>query len=102
MMFRRLANLLGFVAFVMAGAYLFVYLFRWEWNRALMAGMFLLAAEIGLVAAAILERMKAIEQRISQIDRTDHGELLTRLQENAPPPKERFAWLTKDGDMNVF
>ena len=103
MMFRRLAFLFGLLGFVMAGAYLFIYLYRWEWNRALMAGVIFIAAEVGLVGAAILERMKAIEKRISQIDSTEHSETLARLQETAPPPKERFAWLSKDGnDLNVF
>ena len=102
-MFRRLAYVFGGLAFAMAGAYLFVYLFRWEWNRAMMAGLIFIAAEIGLVAAAILERVKSIETRISQIDRAEHAELLARLQENSAPPKERFAWLTKDSDnLNVF
>ena len=100
---RRLAYLFGGFAFLMAGAYLVVYLFRWEWNRAIMAGLFFIAAEIGLAAAAILERVKSIETRISQIDRAEHAELLARLQETAPPPKERFAWLAKDSDnLNVF
>ena len=101
-MFRRLAYLFGLLAFATAGAYLFVYLYRWEWNRAVMAGLFFIAAEIGLVAAAILERVKSIEKSISNIDRTDQAELLERLRENDTSPKERFAWLTKDSDLNVF
>lgn len=102
-MFRRLGYLFGFLAFASAGAYLFVYLFRWEWNRAVMAGLFFIAAEIALVAAAILERMKSIEKRISEIDRAEHAELLARLKETAPPPKERFAWLSEEsGNASVF
>lgn len=102
-MAKRLGYVFGGLAFAMSGAYLFVYLYRWEWNRAVMAGLFLLAAEIGLVGAAILERIKSIEKRISEIDRAEHAELLARLQETAAPPKERFAWLTKEPDhLGVF
>lgn len=100
-MYRRLGYFFGMLAFATAGAYLFVYLFRWEWNRAVMAGLFFIAAEVALVGAAILERIKAVEKHISAIGQTDHSELLARLQENPAPPKERFAWLT-EGDTNVF
>lgn len=101
-MFKRLGYLFGVLAFAMAGAYLFVYLFRWEWNRALMAGLFFIAAEIALAAAAILERIKSVEKRISEIGRVEHAELLARLQENPVPPKEPFAWLTEGDNFNVF
>lgn len=101
-MFRRLAYLFGLLASLTSGAYLFVYLYRWEWNRAVMAGLFFIIAEIGLATAAILERIKSIESSISQIDRTEHAELLARLRENDTDPKERFAWLTKDSELSVF
>lgn len=101
-MYRRLAYLFGLLAFATAGAYLFVYLFRWEWNRAVMAGLFFIAAEIALVGAAILERIKAVEKRISVIGQNDHAELLARLQENPVPPKKRFAWLSDGDNLNVF
>ena len=101
-MFRRLGYLFGLLASLTSGAYLFVYLYRWEWNRAVMAGLFFVAAEVGLATAAILERIKSIEKSISQIDRTEHAELLARLRENDTDPKDRFAWLTKDSELGVF
>ena len=30
----------GIASFIGAGVYLFVYLYRWEWNRAIVAGIF--------------------------------------------------------------
>jgi hypothetical protein len=53
----RLARLLIIVSLVMSGLYLFVYLYRWEWNRALIAGVFFLGAEIALATTMILARL---------------------------------------------
>ena len=35
------------------GAYVFVYLYRWEWNRALFAGVLFVAAEVALGLARV-------------------------------------------------
>ena len=54
---RRIAYLAAIVTIAASGYYFFVYLTRWEWNRALTSGVILLAAEIGLVGALVLERI---------------------------------------------
>ncbi len=61
---KRLAYAVMAVVLAASGAYMFVYLYRWEWNRTLIAGMFFIAAEIGLIGAAILERLKKMEGRL--------------------------------------
>ena len=43
---------------VVSGTYVLVYLYRWEWHRAQVAGLFFLAAEIGLVGTAVLDRLR--------------------------------------------
>ena len=50
---RVASRLLLVGVLVASGGYVLVYLYRWEWNRALMAGVFFLAAEIALVGAAL-------------------------------------------------
>ena len=45
---RALAGSSSFVAAI-SGTYLVVYLYRWEWNRAVISGVFFLAAEIAYV-----------------------------------------------------
>jgi hypothetical protein len=47
---HRLGRLLSAVVLLASGAYVFIYLVRWEWNRALIAGLFFQAVEMVLVA----------------------------------------------------
>jgi len=97
-------GLLGCMA-TASGAYLLIYLVRWEWHRALIAGLFFVAAEVALVAGLVLSRMRGIERRLDQLAAPPiepPAEILGRLQETAPPPRPTFAWLKGDGDLNVF
>jgi hypothetical protein len=99
---KRFAYASAILALLFSGAYMFVYLYRWEWNRALMAGVIFIAAEIALGVAAVLERVKAIEKRLSEPDATQRR-MLERIEESGPGPKARFSWLEeKSGDLNVF
>jgi hypothetical protein len=99
---KRFAYASAILALASSGVYLFVYLYRWEWNRALMAGIIFLAAEIALAAALILERMKSIERHLGA-DKSERDKALLRLQEVAPAPRSRFEWLKEGSDeLNVF
>ena len=51
---RTLGRLVSLLVLVSSGTYLLVYLYRWEWNRALVAGIFFVAAEVAIAAGAIL------------------------------------------------
>lgn len=95
---RRLALLAAFVVMAASGAYVFVYLYRWEWNRALVSGIIFLAAEIGLLGALILDRVAKVGRRLDELDRGRgpvDERVLRRLQENAPEPAKPFAWMTR-------
>jgi hypothetical protein len=107
----RYAILIGAVA--ASGIYLFVYLFRWEWHRALVAGVLFVAAEIALASAAILDRLRAIESRLqagagvapaaTAAPTAGGSETLERLREAQPEPHTNFDWLTRQsGEMSVF
>ncbi|MGQ0520526.1 MAG: hypothetical protein ACT4PX_05150 [Actinomycetota bacterium] len=105
----RYAVLMGAVA--ASGVYLFVYLFRWEWHRALVAGVLFVGAEIALASAAILDRLRAIESRLQAGAPAGAGaapaaggpEALERLREAQPEPRTNFDWLTRQsGEMSVF
>ena len=95
---RLIGRLLGLVVLVASGAYLLIYLYRWEWNRALVAGIIFVSAEVAIASGVILSRLRAIE---------DH---LARGQPPAPTagaasPERRspFAWLKPDSSqMGVF
>lgn len=100
---KRLAYLAGIAVLIPSGAYVFVYLYRWEWNRALIAGLFFVVAEIGLVGAALFERLKRLEARLDEGDSGRQPVVLERIQESRPIPKRHFAWLTDRSDeLNVF
>lgn len=96
----RLAKLAAGLVLVASGAYIGVYLYRWEWNRALIAGMFFLIAEVGLGLALILARLGRIEERVGA-PRSE--EMLGRIRETAPPARDHFEWLSDGGGrMGVF
>jgi hypothetical protein len=94
------------VTLAYSGAYVFVYLYRWEWNRALTAGLFFLAAEIGLAAAFLGERIRKLERRLDgEPDAGDpaYTQVRARLTESSPPGRDHFAWLRSSVQRtNVF
>ena len=100
---RTLSWIAGVLALAGAGTYVFIYLYRWEWNRAIMAGVLFLAAEIGVVAALVLSRLKSIEERIKeQPPRDDYAEALKDIQDAAPAPRRPFAWMSDTDKLGVF
>jgi hypothetical protein len=95
-MARRIGLLLGVAVLLSSGAYVFVYLYRWEWNRALVAAAFFLAAEIALGFVAVLDKLRNVSAAVDP-------RVLGRIRESAPPPSKPFAWLTpEDGTVSVF
>ncbi|HVE45910.1 MAG TPA: hypothetical protein VNA57_04075 [Acidimicrobiales bacterium] len=99
---RRMANALAAVTLAGSGTYLFVYLYRWEWNRAIIAGIFFLAAQMALSTAAVLGRLRSVEA--AQRPGPDASpRVVAHLRETAPPPRDAFAWLRPQPDrMGVF
>lgn len=69
----RLARVLGLVltavVLTASGTYMLVYLYRWEWSRALISGMFFLIALVMLAAAMVMARLRRIERRIEDLAR---------------------------------
>ena len=103
MITRRIGTALAAATLAGSGVYLFVYLYRWEWNRALMAGVFLLAAQMALSTTAVLNRLRALEAaRVAEAP-ANGGQVLARLREAAPPPRDHFAWMQPSTErMGVF
>jgi hypothetical protein len=92
-----------------SGAYALIYLFRWEWHRAIITALFFVAAEIGLGLGLILRRLARLEQHLDELARrpaapaTIDPEVLARIQEAAPPPRQPFAWLESSSTkLSVF
>jgi hypothetical protein len=101
MMARRIGRLVGVVVLLASGTYFFVYLWRWEWNRAVVAGVLFLAAEIGLATVTILDRLRALSSTRSAP--APDPDFLAHLRETAPPRRDHFAWLSpRAGQIGVF
>jgi hypothetical protein len=99
---RRIGLLALLVVLVAAGWYVFVYLYRWEWNRALVSGIIFLAAEVALLGALVLDRLGKLGRRLDRLDHPPNGErVLRQLREHPPEPAKPFAWMERQ-EMNVF
>jgi hypothetical protein len=64
---RRYGYGLGLFVLGFAASYVLIYLYRWEWNRALMSAVLLLVAEVALVGAATLDRLRRVEAKVDSI-----------------------------------
>ena len=102
---RRLGLAVGVASAAATAVYTIVYLYRWEWHRALVAAVFLVVAEVALATVAILRRLSALDQRLDTLSAAsstpDTVDVLYRVRESAPPPRPVFAWLSPQGT-NVF
>jgi hypothetical protein len=99
---RFIRSVLGGVTLVASGAYTFVYLYRWEWNRALMSAAIFVAAEVAVMGSVMAERLKAISKRLDARDDEARRRRVDRIQETAPPARVSFDWLARPQQMNVF
>ncbi|WP_200305143.1 hypothetical protein [Streptomyces adelaidensis] len=107
---RKLVYLFGGAAAVGSGAYLVVYLYRWQWQRAILSGVLLLIVGMMLLGIVLLGRLARIEERIRESDRRQE-DALARLRQTqtqtqrqrqrqrqrqttqAQEPGDRFRWL---------
>lgn len=96
---KKIPWFLAAVTLAASGSYIFVYLYRWEWHRALLVGILFLAAEVGFTGALVLKRLGELRQEDSPT--TPDPRLLRRIQE-ARPPSRRFEWLKSTDQVSVF
>lgn len=89
---RVLLQAVGSVVLVVSGVYLLVYLYRWEWNRAMISGLFFVAAEVALVGSAMLRRVGRLERRLD-----DLGRATVTPTPEGDTTEGPFAWLRTDG-----
>lgn len=93
---RLLARVLTLIVVGVSGTYLLVYLYRWEWNRAMMAGLFFVAGEIALVATSILNRIDRLALRLTGAQREAAEGVYRRLRAVPTEPRDTFRWLRSD------
>jgi hypothetical protein len=81
---RRLLYAAGAAAVLGAAAYVYVYLSRWEWQRALFTAALLLIAEVALVGGLILDRIAGLEARLPASGRGQAGRVPEPLPVREP------------------
>lgn len=103
-MAKRLGYAMALLVMLASGIYVFVYLYRWEWNRAITAGIFLIASGLAVATVALFDRMDRLEGKIdaalSQKPATQDP--LPLIEAARPESHQHFAWLRDTENMNVF
>jgi hypothetical protein len=95
----RISRVLGGTMMFFTALYFFVYLWRWEWNRALIAGLLFVATEVAMATATILKRLHQLGSRLGAVDPA----VLARIKETAPPAHDHFEWLSpRSNQLGVF
>ena len=99
----RKIGVFGAVATLVAsGAYVFIYLYRWEWNRAQVSAAIFIASEIGLIGWLLADRLRRVERRLDLATLDGERRRLDVLRSTTPPARVGFAWLARPEGMNVF
>jgi hypothetical protein len=75
---------------LVSGTYVFVYLIRWEWDRATISALVFVASEVLLVASLLVSRLNRLT---AQLERVTNPRVLARITESRPPPRVTFDWL---------
>ncbi|MEV0298476.1 hypothetical protein [Nocardia sp. NPDC050710] len=97
---RGVGVFLAITTLIATGAYVFVYLYRWEWNRAIMTATLFIAAEVALVGMLVTRRLRALEHTLGS---TDERERTARIVHAATPaPRVTFGWLARPDRLGVF
>lgn len=91
---KQLSWLVGIVTLLATGGYLFVYIYRWEWHRAVLVGVLFLGALVAFMAALVLRRLARLEQRLGGggLAPAKDEQVLRRLRD-APVDRIPFVWL---------
>jgi hypothetical protein len=101
---RRIPLVILLLTLVASGFYVFLYLNRWEWTRALFVTMVFVTAEVALVGWLVIERIRRLEHRLEDQRSADTVDpsVLMRLRQHRPE-HDRFAWLSESMTRtNVF
>jgi hypothetical protein len=93
------------IVLAVSAGYVFVYLYRWEWNRALISGLFFLVAEVAYVGSSLHREIRVLADRTAALEATARDRLHSRLGESDVRPARSFGWLrdsVSGAGTNVF
>lgn len=95
----RLAGAIGGAVMFFTALSFIVYLWRGEWDRALLAGVLFIAIEVAMATAMVLSRLRRMEGLLQARDPA----VLARIRETAAAPRDHFEWLSPRADrFSVF
>jgi hypothetical protein len=102
---RKISWFVGGVTLLASGAYVFIYLYRWEWHRALFVAVVFVAIEVALATGLVLRQLATsstpLQEQVGPRAGPDPA-VLARLR-STPPRSDHFAWLARDlSRTNVF
>jgi hypothetical protein len=96
----KLGWFIGAVTLAASGIYVGVYLYRWEWNRALFVAIVFVALLVVMSTAIVLRRLSRLEHR-NGFDGNDA--IVMEHLRAAAPQHHRFAWLERSvSQSNIF
>lgn len=98
----RLGWLIGALTLSGCAGYIFVYLYRWEWDRALFVTMLFVAIEIALATAMVLRKLRTLEEAEEAPRDAPRDTRILQLLEETRPKREHFAWLQDTSRLGVF
>lgn len=96
-LFGAVERTLTAVVLVVSGGYLLIYLYRWEWNRAIISGIFFVSAEVALSTSIIMRRIGALE-RAEPTGAAPDALVLERLRSTPVERPNPFGWLAPRAD----
>jgi hypothetical protein len=101
---RTVGLALATVILAVSGAYVVIDLARWEWNRAVISALVMIAALIVLVAMMLFHQLRRIEQRMDALERSSDVDTLGALRSaNDAAARRHFRWLERPPDgLGVF
>lgn len=106
---KKVAWLAAVVTLVATGSYIFVYLYRWEWHRALIVAAFFIAAEVATAAALVARRVGALQARLEARWENGAGRrapadpAVVDILSASAPRRDHFSWLDpRIGRTSVF
>ena len=81
---KRIGGTAAVITLLASGVYFFLYLYRWEWNRAQVSAAIFVAAEVGIVGWLVSDRIRRVERRLDRMAATAQERRLHVLREHAP------------------
>ena len=100
---RALGWLIAGATLLASGVYFFRYLYYWEWHRALITGIILVAAEVALAGGLILRKIGRLQRETEQARSSAADPAVLARIRQAAPERDHFAWLSpRNGNVSVF